>query len=53
MTEETITISKERYANMVKRLDWLSCLEAAGVDNWEGISYAYELLEEDNPSEED
>ena len=26
-----------------KRLKWLDCLEAAGVDNWEGIDYAHEL----------
>ena len=25
---------------------WVNCLEDAGVDNWEGISYAYELYNE-------
>ena len=27
--------------------EFLSCLEAAGVDNWEGYSYAQEMMEED------
>lgn len=26
---------------------WLSCLEAAGVDNWEGYSYAIDLYDEE------
>ena len=25
------------------REDWLTCLESAGVDNWSGIDFAYEL----------
>lgn len=29
-----------------ERLDFLNALEAAGVDNWQGIDYAYEILEE-------
>lgn len=32
-----------------ERLDWLACLEAAGVDNWQGIDYAYELYREKHP----
>ena len=26
---------------------WLECLEAAGVDNWEGCEYASELMEDE------
>jgi len=26
------------------RLDWLDCLEAAGVDNWQGIDVAQEMM---------
>jgi len=44
---EQITISMDEYLSMVERLDWLDALEQAGVDNWEGISYAYELLEQE------
>ena len=29
-----------------ERSDWLSCLESAGVDNWEGYDYAVDLSEE-------
>lgn len=29
-----------------KRLRWLSCLEASGVDNWSGMEYAQEMYEE-------
>lgn len=35
---------------MQKKVDWLECLESAGVDNWVGIDYAIELLEELNES---
>lgn len=35
------------------RLDWLDCLEAAGVDNWDGCDVAYEMMgdEEDEDDE--
>jgi len=26
-----------------KDLNWLECLESAGVDNWSGIDFAHEL----------
>lgn len=29
-----------------EELEWLSCLNAAGVDNWEGCDYAADLLRE-------
>ena len=45
-TAESIT----EYANEIVKLresqDWLSCLESAGVDNWPGIDFAYELGDE-------
>ena len=43
--QEKITITKEEFEYLIKRDDWLSCLEIAGVDNWDGISCAYEMLE--------
>jgi hypothetical protein len=36
--------AKKQYGEMLERLNWLSCLEEAGVDNWEGTEYAYEAL---------
>lgn len=29
-----------------KRLLWLDALEAAGVDNWDGCSFAHEMYRE-------
>jgi hypothetical protein len=40
---ETITIPKEEYDKLVKAANWLSCLEAAGVDNWDGWDIAVEM----------
>ena len=51
MNEETITITKKEYDKLVKDSTWLSYLEAAGVDNWDGSSYAYEMQEEDEANE--
>lgn len=46
MNEETITISMKEYESLVEREIWLSCLEGAGVDNWEGYDYAFEIKRE-------
>jgi len=48
----SVTLTKEEYDRLGKRLDWLSCLEDAGVDNWPGIEYAYDLKKERYPEEE-
>lgn len=37
-----------RLAKLEKRDEWLSCLEEAGVDNWEGYSVAHSILQERN-----
>lgn len=39
---ETVTISKERYAELLDAEFWVQCLESAGVDNWCGYDYAQE-----------
>ena len=41
-----VTIPKKEYEELLEAQDWLSCLESAGVDNWSGIDYAYELKNE-------
>ncbi len=51
MNEETVTISKKEYESLKEDARWLQCLENAGVDNWQGIDYAYDLkreMEEDD-----
>lgn len=42
----TIQMSQEEYYRMEEQITWLNCLEQAGVDNWEGISYAHDLFKE-------
>ncbi len=42
---ETVTIPKAEYDKLLEDQEWLECLNAAGVDNWDGIDYAYELLD--------
>lgn len=44
---ETVTITKDEYDERLERDAWLSCLEAAGVDNWEGWDYAREMYREE------
>ncbi len=46
MEEETVTITKKEYDDLVKRDAFLSCLEGAGVDNWDGYSFAQEMMDE-------
>ena len=45
-TKEMVTITKEEYEDLLSGAHWLSCLESAGVDNWQGIDFAYEIMEE-------
>lgn len=44
MTEETVTIPKQEYDRLEKDSLWLSCLEMAGVDNWDGIEEAMSMF---------
>jgi len=44
-TNETITIPIEEYNFLKKSVLWLTCLENAGVDNWEGYDHAIDLLD--------
>jgi hypothetical protein len=45
--KETVTISKEDYDRLVEDSEFLACLEACGVDNWEGVSAAHEMMGQD------
>ena len=52
--ELTITITMEEYEELKRDQDFLNCLAAAGVDNWEGYEYAQELMDdEDDEDDED
>jgi hypothetical protein len=44
---DTVTISKERYDELIREEKFLDALRAAGVDNWEGYDYAQEMLDDD------
>jgi hypothetical protein len=46
MLEDPITISRKRFDELIAAETELNALEEAGVDNWEGYSYAMETLEE-------
>jgi hypothetical protein len=48
---KTITITQNEYNELKKNSDFLSCLEACGVDNWHGYSDAHLMMNED--TEED
>jgi len=52
MNEETITISKKEYESLKEDARWLQCLENAGVDNWQGIDYAYEIKRREGEEDE-
>ena len=43
--EETVTISKKEYFNLLQRDLELAALNGAGVDNWEGYDISKEYLE--------
>ena len=44
-----VTISREEYDILLENQKWIDALEAAGVDNWDGIDFALEILRENNP----
>ena len=37
---ETVTLTREKYEAMAEAVRLLRALQYAGVDNWEGYSYA-------------
>lgn len=44
--EEKVILDPEDYEEMLEELRFLRCLEAAGVDNWDGYDYAQEMFQE-------
>ena len=49
---ETVTITKKEYESLLEDQNWLNALENAGVDNWQGIDFARELLGEQEDDED-
>ena len=45
--DDRVSLSKDLYESLMEDQHWLSCLENAGVDNWDGISFAEELMQEE------
>jgi hypothetical protein len=43
MKEEMVTITKKELTRLQERESWLECLEAAGVDNWQGYDDAQKM----------
>lgn len=43
---EITEITTERLAELLEAEDLLQCLQACGVDNWDGYCDAVEMLEE-------
>ncbi|MGE7271398.1 hypothetical protein ACQKK5_08060 [Brevibacillus panacihumi] len=46
--EKMVTIPQSEYESLLRDSEFLSCLEACGVDNWQGYSDAREMMEEDS-----
>jgi hypothetical protein len=42
---ENITIARQRFNNLCDANEKLDALQAAGVDNWSGYSYAMEIMD--------
>jgi hypothetical protein len=47
VNEETVTILKSKYNDLVRASNRLAALEAAGVDNWSGYDHAMQILHGD------
>ena len=45
--EETVTISKSEYKRLLNAEEFLSCLQATGVDNWNGYDDAKQMMSEE------
>lgn len=43
---EYLHIKEEDLRDLEEKANWLECLEAAGVDNWEGYDFARDIYAE-------
>lgn len=42
--DDTVNIPRGRYEDLLEAEAWNEALDAAGVDNWDGIDYAQEIF---------
>lgn len=42
-----VTITKAEHELLLERNEFLNCLEACGVDNWDGYGKAHSMMEEE------
>lgn len=47
MSDNTITIDREEYEQLLEDQAFLYALQAAGVDNWQGYVEAQEMMDEE------
>ena len=52
-SNETVTISKEEYESLLEDQHMLQCLQAAGVDNWDGYDLAIEMMNGEGEEDEE
>lgn len=53
MPNDSVTISRSEYEELLEAEEMLFALQAAGVDNWEGYSHALEILAEGDEVEDE
>lgn len=46
MDNEFVSIRIDQWERLKRRDEWLECLEAAGVDNWQGMEEAISIAKE-------
>lgn len=46
---EKVILTREEYNELLRGVDFLNCLRACGVDNWDGYDYAIEMFNNENP----
>jgi len=49
LNEPMVTITRSKYASLLRDREKLEALEGAGVDNWEGYDIAMEEVFVDDP----
>ena len=45
---EKVILTRQEYDELLGEIDFLNCLRACGVDNWDGYDYAVEMFNEEN-----
>lgn len=43
---DMVTVDRDHYESLLERERWLCALEAAGIDNTDAYSFAFDILDE-------